>query len=249
MQRILIADASLPFSKSVSEQLGNDFLVQCCHDGRDTLRYIQTFDPEILLLDMMLPGIDGFSIIDSLRAAGKLTKVFPVLPVHDEVIAAMLSAYDISYMFSKPCSPNLVASFLRQYTAQLLFEDWSAETYLDEMLLRMGFSLWHPRYACIRTAILLRYRGEDTGVTKGVYPVVAKMRGSTTVSVEKAIRDMIRHAWKTGDRAIWDIYFPSGQKDKCPSNDTFISRMAFALRTKEQVRKPLEQKIGQIKIG
>ena len=249
MQRILIADSSLPFSKSVSDQLGKDFMVQCCYDGREVLKYIHVFDPDVLLLDMMMPGMDGFSIIDSIRSVGKTTKIIAMLSGYDVVIAAMLSAYGVSYVFTKPCLPELVAGFLHQYTGQLFFEDWSVDTYLDELLMRMGFSLWNAKYPCIRNAVLLRYRGEDAGVTKGVYPIVAQMCGSTKANVEKAIRDAIRHAWTHGDRAIWDLYFINCQKDKCPSNDMFISRMAMALHTKACARKPIDKKLDQYKIG
>ena len=249
MQRILIADSSQAFSESVAKQLEIDYAVQCCCNGCQVFGYINEFDPEILLLDMMLPGMDGFSIIDALRAAGKMTKIIPIVPVYDETVTAMLAAYDIGFIFRRPCSPNLVSSFLRQYAGQTLFEDWSVEDYLDTILLRMGFSLWHARYACLRNAILLRYRGEDAGVTKGLYPIVAKLCGSTVVCVEKSVRDMIRHAWGSGDRTIWDVYFSGSHMEKCPSNDIFISRMALALRKKERARKPVEQMVQEKQIG
>lgn len=249
MQRILIADASPSFADCISKQLEKDFSVQCCNDGRRVLEYINELDPEILLLDMMLPGMDGFSIIDSLLTAGKMTKIIPVLPIHDEMVAAMLAAYDIGFVFTKPCSPDFVASFLHQYAGKELFGDWSVDDYLDNILMRMGFSVWHTRYACLSNAILLRYRGEDSGVTKGVYPIVADICGGNDKSVEKSIRDMIRHAWLNGDRAIWSVYFPGGSMDKCPTNDMFIGRMALALRNRERARKPIEQKMQQKKIG
>jgi len=46
----------------------NSFTVDLCHDGEEGLYMAETFPYDAILLDLMLPGVDGISILKSLRA-------------------------------------------------------------------------------------------------------------------------------------------------------------------------------------
>jgi two-component system copper resistance phosphate regulon response regulator CusR len=51
------------------------FLVELRHDGQDGLRAAMTGQFDVIILDVMLPGRDGWSILHELRAHGKLTPI------------------------------------------------------------------------------------------------------------------------------------------------------------------------------
>ncbi|WP_223787953.1 response regulator transcription factor [Marinicella meishanensis] len=44
--------------------------VTCCHDGAQALQHIDDEQPDLLILDMMLPHVDGFTLIKQLHQAG-----------------------------------------------------------------------------------------------------------------------------------------------------------------------------------
>lgn len=53
----------------------NGFEVTACADGRVALQTMQEFDPDLIVLDVMLPDIDGFEVCRQLRASGDTTPI------------------------------------------------------------------------------------------------------------------------------------------------------------------------------
>lgn len=67
--RILIIEDDPLLSGLISQELQNKkFDIQTSFTGEDGLRVAQTFMPDIILLDIMLPGIDGFEVLTRLKA-------------------------------------------------------------------------------------------------------------------------------------------------------------------------------------
>jgi two-component system copper resistance phosphate regulon response regulator CusR len=62
----------------------NGFLVQVCTDGEDGLHQALSFENDLIILDVMLPKRDGWSVLTSLRQAGKQTPVL-FLTARDQV--------------------------------------------------------------------------------------------------------------------------------------------------------------------
>jgi len=46
------------------------YAVQAVHEGTAVLEAARAFRPDLVVLDLMLPGIDGFQVLSDLRAAG-----------------------------------------------------------------------------------------------------------------------------------------------------------------------------------
>ena len=75
----------------------NGFVVQVCADGEDGLHQALTLDNDLIILDIMLPRRDGWSVLTSLRQAGKQTPVLFLTArdqVHDRVRGLELGADD-----------------------------------------------------------------------------------------------------------------------------------------------------------
>ncbi len=96
--RILIVDdekkAAAYLSKGLRE---HDFVVDSAHHGADGLHLAQTGSYDLIILDVMLPGRDGWSILKDLRAAGNSTPVLFVTAkdaVADRVKGLELGADD-----------------------------------------------------------------------------------------------------------------------------------------------------------
>jgi two-component system alkaline phosphatase synthesis response regulator PhoP len=67
--KILIVDdepsITVPL-KFLMEQ--NQFEVMVVHSGEDALAVIEDFEPDLVLLDVMLPAVDGFQVCQNLKA-------------------------------------------------------------------------------------------------------------------------------------------------------------------------------------
>jgi DNA-binding response OmpR family regulator len=55
------------------ERLG--FRVRCAYDGLSGLREVREFRPEIVVLDIMLPGLDGVRVLKEIRSGGSKVPV------------------------------------------------------------------------------------------------------------------------------------------------------------------------------
>ena len=65
MRKLLIADTVASFNDSLSSLAGSEFEVRVCTDGQQALSLLRSFQPDALVIDLRLPGIDGFVDFDT----------------------------------------------------------------------------------------------------------------------------------------------------------------------------------------
>ncbi len=66
--RVLVVDDEQSITDLVAMALRYEhFTVQVAHGGREALDAVESFDPDLLVLDVMMPGIDGFEVARRLR--------------------------------------------------------------------------------------------------------------------------------------------------------------------------------------
>ena len=76
MPTILVLEDEPALTRLLSEALSRSgYAVTTCADGRQGLRAAQAAPPDLLLADVMLPGLDGFAVVRELR------RTLPALPV------------------------------------------------------------------------------------------------------------------------------------------------------------------------
>ena len=245
VQRLLIATGSDVIASLLEKELSDEFLVEICWDGSDTLQLLHSFDPDILFLDTMLPGIDSFTVLHTLRSSGRSTGVILLSDLIDTVTVHRLASLGVRYILPKPCKPNLAVSNIRDLAFQLRYpntEDWCIENELDWILTTLYFRIGPTRNKIVWNAILYRYHHPGSSYMKDVCPAVAHMCDGNMAQVEKAIRDAVHAAFAKGDMRIWQMYFPPGRDGvmKCPGGDEFISRIAQCLIQHARIKPPYE---------
>lgn len=238
MQKILIADAAESFANALAERLQGECEVEVCTTGLELMMLLGDFDPDVLVLDLMLPGADGLAILRSLRSAGRSLPVIATLRSHTDFLDCQLMELGVRHAVLKPCDIGLLAAEVHRLRMDKPKGDAGYLTNETErILLSLGFSLGPSRFQCVREAILIWYHADGDMIAKQLYPEVARICGGSHTRVEKAIRDAKNSAFKRGNPAIWRMYFPVGKSGKveCPTNEEFISRVACALA--QQMRK------------
>ncbi|MBR2047728.1 MAG: sporulation initiation factor Spo0A C-terminal domain-containing protein [Oscillospiraceae bacterium] len=113
-------------------------------------------------------------------------------------------------------------------------DDQTLERVIGLHLLNAGMPTHIKGYRFTITAIRLLLQEPDMadGITKWLYPEVARIHDSTPSRVERAIRHGIEVAWSRGDLAIHYDYFRNtvdGARGK-PTNSEFLTRMAYLTR-------------------
>lgn len=77
--KILIADDDSFFRNFYSTKLKeNGFITETAVDGEDTLKKLKSFRPDLLFLDIIMPNVDGFLVLEQLKNDPEL-KSIPVI--------------------------------------------------------------------------------------------------------------------------------------------------------------------------
>ena len=78
-QRVLLIEDEANIAEAIRFLLSRDgYLVEVRHDGNEALAAVAELDPDLVVLDLMLPGLSGLEILTALRA-NKSTAGLPVL--------------------------------------------------------------------------------------------------------------------------------------------------------------------------
>ena len=119
--KILIVDDDSNIAELISLYLAKEcFDAQIVGDGESALRAVKTYQPDLILLDLMLPGIDGYQVCREVRASSDTPIIMLSAKgeVFDKVLGLELGADD--YMEKPFDSKELVArvkAVLRRYKA------------------------------------------------------------------------------------------------------------------------------------
>ena len=118
-QRILIVDDDYNIAELISLYLTKEcFETKIVGDGEEALRVFPEFQPNLILLDLMLPGIDGYQVCRELRSTSQVPIIMLSAKgeIFDKVLGLELGADD--YMIKPFDSKELVArvkAVLRPY--------------------------------------------------------------------------------------------------------------------------------------
>ena len=232
MQKLLIADSSDIFTSALAAALGDQFDISICGDGPSALERLQQNTPDILILNLMLPYMDGLTV---LQETGHHPRIIMAITMHmSSYVEQAVSALGIDYTMISPSVEAVVLrllDLLQQYSTPQETTDLSTLVMHHLRLLNVPSHLDGYRQLCI--ALPLFAQNPDQFLTKELYPTVARLCGCKDMrSVEHSIRKAIQAAWKHRDNAIWRKYFAPGSQGHipCPTNKAFLCRLAQILR-------------------
>ena len=233
---VCIADMDTEYRTSLRKELEASNEVQVLGDtgdGAEMLDLVEAHHPQVLLTDVLLPGLDGLGLLR--RIKGEATRAIVVTAaVMDDTVqqARRAGAYVI---LPKPVNGK---SLLEHIRCAAISPSERALPQLEGAVTAIIHEIGVPAhikgYQYLREAIILTVRNMDVinAVTKVLYPEGAKRFGTTPSRVERAIRHAIEVAWDRGDIETLQKYFGytvNSAKGK-PTNSEFIAMIADRLQ-------------------
>lgn len=234
MKKLLIADAGEEFRLALQEYLQESYLIKVCRDGNEALQTMESFKPDVMILDLLLPGVDGVTLLQRAEERGFHTTVLAMTRFCSDYLMDAMERLDVGYVMMKPCEVRAVAERLADLLTEQKDESCAVtqpdiSTVVDNALRELSFQT-HPRgYMCLREAVLATLCEPNQQVTKTLYPTVGKVCSGNGKQVEQAIRRAIKQAWLYRDEEVWNRYFAARSGDKitkCPTNKVFIMGVA-----------------------
>lgn len=241
MRKILIADAAQPWREKLAETLSRDYEVRTCGDGEQAMALAEQFRPDVLVLDLLLAGIDGLSLIKRLREREDCPHFIVTGRYFSTYMTTALERYQADALIMKPCPTRSVADHVAEVLSQseeevpMLPDPYD---YITAMLVRLGAPTSLQGFRFLRRGVMLMMADPSQQLTKVLYPALAAEFGTSPANVEKSLRTTVTTAWTRRRDDIWRSYFPltpAGQIPR-PTAGQFLSRMADAVSSATRMR-------------
>lgn len=232
--KILIADPSSDFRDALADALQDIHHVRTAADGVQALQTLSSYQPDMLVLDLMLPGIDGITLLQRAAESGCKPTVLATTCYLSEYIINSVQRLGVGFIMLKPCLISAITARLSDLSQRLQqpvtpYPDLRAQ--LSSTLLRLGIPTKLRGYSYLREAVLLMAQDPAQSVTKELYPAVGTQFGATAMQVERSIRSAVQAAWEHCDIQVWQAYFPPDETGLIPrpTNAGMITRLADVL--------------------
>lgn len=230
MEKILLILESDAMCNALSEVLINCEVLTCKTDEAPEI--LAEFCPDALILDLFLPGTDGFTFIEYHKAL--LPSAILLLSVLDsDYVQKRAAQLGVDFIFRKPCSVNYIVRHLADMLMSRRFPEFpDNDALVNHLLSQFHLHTKERVLTALRKIIILGAEDPDCLLTKDMYTKVCPEYGASTDAVDQAIRRCLRNAWinRLKHPAAWELFFP--EYDSCPSNGVFISTLAAFLRKK-----------------
>lgn len=258
--RVLIADPNEDFQLLMKNLISHEAdmeAVGTSSDGSDALAKIEALHPDVVLLELVQPRLDGMGVLRKLSEKESAPPVLILTGFVNAHVVAECANLGAAYFMSKPCDTAELMQRLRQSAQtgrkplpvtgsrtpaaapEAKADNASLESVVTDIIHEIGVPAHIKGYQYLREAIILTINDMDAinAVTKVLYPEVAKKFSTTPSRVERAIRHAIEVAWDRGDVETLQKFFGytvSGIKGK-PTNSEFIAMIAdcLSLRRKQ----------------
>jgi len=244
--KVLIADDNLLVTQKLFDKLNEyeDFELIISRDGIETIELINKEKPDVVLLDIIMPKLDGIGVLEYAKANIRENKpVFIVFSaISQENYISRVMNLGANYYILKPFDEAIIAARIRQ-----IYSDKDKEQYIktenqntvnlakkpknsydNELMVlatkymrEYGLKAHMTGYCYIREIITMAFDHycQTDAMPKGIYRIIANKNNVSVQKVERAIRNCIENA--KGDETV----------EKKPTNSQVISLLIETIRT------------------
>lgn len=237
-------------------------IIGIAHDGIQALEIVEKERPDVLILDIIMPHLDGLEVLERLQGSegNYFPKVIILSAVGQDKITQRAMQLGADYYVVKPFDFEIFMKRLKQITgvelAQVKIKESNAvylannnsnnsnsgkerdlESQITRIIQEVGIPAHIKGYLYLREAIGLVIGNMDYlgAITKELYPQIAITFNTTPSRVERAIRHSIEVAWTRGKIDTINQLFGytvNNNKGK-PTNSEFIALIADKLRLEQ----------------
>lgn len=233
-------------------------VVGTARNGEQAYEMILDKKPDVVLLDLVMPGIDGLGVMDKVHAeknADPMPSFIIISGIQNESVAENAMSAGATYYIMKPFDNFTLLNRVKQLgrrgydmRPQLLTQSTalkepafiyggqgkSLEQYVTSVIHEIGVPAHIKGYQYLRDAIIMCVNDMDllNSITKALYPSIAKKYVTTPSRVERALRHAIEVAWSRGKMdTIYSLfgYMINSGKGK-PTNSEFVALIADKIR-------------------
>ena len=267
---ILIVDGDVSEAEELENELNREFdIVGTVFDGMKAVDEIIRKKPEVVLIDIMLPYIDGVGVIEKCRECMEYEQlpVFIVLTsIGTEKLIECVNHMDIDYCMMRPFKNEVLCRRIKQVAkikgldqkiiqkeTENNFKKNDQRTVIDhefhmkqdvtKIIRDLGIPAHIKGYQYLRDAIIMSVSDDEMlgAITKRLYPTIAKNHKTTSSRVERAIRHAIEVAWSRGKvDTIEELFGYTVSSGKGkPTNSEFVALISDKIRLEYKMNRKM----------
>ena len=245
--KILVADDNQELCGQIAGAIAQEpdlELVGTANTGLEALECIRKHTPDLLLLDLIMPYLDGLGVLEQLREEARWQgRVIIMSALGAEEMIRLAFSLGASYYLIKPFEVSVLLDRARLIASQKPSQVQSKEPKeqileqaISELLSKAGVPPHFKGYLYLRDCIGLVARDFDRlgSIMKTVYPIVAERYQSTPQKIERTIRHAIETTWDRGNMKLLNELFGTtidAERGKA-TNTLFIAKLADEIRLK-----------------
>jgi two-component system response regulator (stage 0 sporulation protein A) len=211
--------------------------------GLEALEYVEKHEVDLMLLDLIMPYLDGLGVLERLEELNWSGKVMIMSALGSEELIRLAFSLGVSYYLIKPFKIQVLLDRIKligglpAIKAQSREPDRSGlDQAIAELLIRVGVPPHFKGYLYLRDCIKLVAKDFDRlgSIMKTVYPIVAERYNTTPQKIERTIRHAIETTWQRGNMELLNELFGStidAERGKA-TNTLFIAKLADEIRLK-----------------
>lgn len=254
---VVVADDNERILSLLSDLLSSDEeinVVGTAANGQEAYEMIRKEKPDVVLLDIIMPKLDGLSVMEKINKDSTLDKhpAFVVMSaVGQETITEDAFSLGANYFIMKPFDHESLMCRMKQLRAPRHIivnqgkgsammaklpemTERDLEVVVTEFIHEVGVPAHIKGYQYLRDAIIMTVNDSEMlgAITKILYPEIAKKHKTTSSRVERAIRHAIEVAWSRGKLETIEEMFGytiNSGKGK-PTNSEFIALISDKIR-------------------
>ena len=252
---VAIADDNERMLRLLGEIVSGDEelqLVGTAKDGEEAYKMIRDKEPDVVLLDIVMPKLDGLGVLEKVNHDTTIKKqpsFVMISAIGQEQITEAAFSRGADYFIMKPFDHEMVLSRIKNIRNMKTASDAkiatayekvgssaekTLETQVTSIIHEVGVPAHIKGYQYLREAIIMSVNDMDmlNSITKVLYPGIAKRYDTTPSRVERAIRHAIEVAWSRGKMDTIDEMFGytiSNGKGQ-PTNSEFIALITDRIR-------------------
>lgn len=260
---VIIVDDNEKVIENIDSALSKDTAIQIigkAKNGQDAYELIRKSTPDVVILDLIMPKMDGLSLMNKINEDGAMIKMpFFIITsaISNENVIQDAFGYGAGYYLLKPFETNMIADRVKGVksynkripeTKKIIgagedrkhFMERNIENDVTSIIHDVGVPAHIKGYQYLREAIIMSVNDNEmlNSITKILYPSIAKKFQTTSSRVERAIRHAIEVAWNRGRMDTIDELFGytiNAEKGK-PTNSEFIALIADKIRLEYKCR-------------
>lgn len=261
--KIVIADNNRELCATLADliELQEDMeLIGTAFDGIEALQIVEDTKPNVLILDITMPYLDGIGVLEKLAEFEQPPIVIILTAFEQEAMIQRLITMGASYYMVKPFDASTLIERIRQFAKKHQLSPLKTiktseepgiyasnrrektnsqlELEVSKLFHEMGIPAHFRGYAYLRDAIIMAAREVEVlgNITKNLYPRIAEKYRSSASGVESAIRHTIEIGWERGNSEfIRDFFGAENGKNRFPTTASFIAKVADKLRLESKL--------------